>query len=121
MSDTFCNSPQFDAEELAILLSALGEMSCPYLDEGHTHSFCGGCSGYDKCRNLETHMQGFIDCASVVDNHSGDVIYGVSKITAGLCDICISDIGVCPVDRAVKECPHNVVEKAAYEYFNGSD
>jgi len=45
----------------------------------------------------------------------------IDIIISELCDICISDRIVCPVNGDTALCPCNVVEKANYEYYHGSD
>lgn len=45
----------------------------------------------------------------------------IDMIISELCGICISDRIVCPVNGDTALCPCNVVEKANYEYYHGSD
>lgn len=45
----------------------------------------------------------------------------IDALVESLCDICMSDKVMCPVDRDVSLCPCDVVEKAQYEYYNRCD
>jgi len=45
----------------------------------------------------------------------------IDAITKSLCDLCMSNKVMCPVDRDVVLCPCDVVEKANYEYYHGGD
>ena len=45
----------------------------------------------------------------------------IDALVESLCDICMLDKVMCPVDRDVSLCPCDVVEKAQYEYYNGRD
>lgn len=57
--------------------------------------------------------------SNIHDNITADE--AIRTLTEALCDICMSDKVMCPVDRDVDLCPCDVVEKAQYEYFNGCD
>lgn len=50
-----------------------------------------------------------------------DAEIAIASLTDALCEICLSDIQTCPVNGDVSRCPHNVVEKAQHEFYNGCD
>lgn len=50
-----------------------------------------------------------------------DAEIAIASLTDALCELCMSDKVMCPVNRDVTLCPCRVVEKAQYEYYNGSD
>lgn len=50
-----------------------------------------------------------------------DADVAIDALVKSLCDICMSDKVMCPVNRDITLCPCDVVEKAQYEYYNGCD
>ena len=45
----------------------------------------------------------------------------INRLIDALCDICKSEQPICPVNDDAVLCPHNVIEKAEYEYYHGDD
>lgn len=45
----------------------------------------------------------------------------IDRLVDTLCDTCKSEHPTCPVNDDAALCPHNVIEKAEYEYYHGDD